>query len=295
VTRQPGPDALGGNASDERSSGGETWPSQTERRRTCSAYSRGSSGIHPLSETLDRPQDLLDHHAPTRTTAVSSLISIGASAPWAAHSDHWVDRSGVMTASKKMMPALVALKPARTASAQCSPARWVRIPAATPPSKPSRRMRVERMLSSPALEEENGFNVCPSKSRLRTGLQLDPIRMGQHNGSDQWGKHSFPRGFRRSLLSIMLRGTQGTLGRTAVPSPGELIISRCSSSSLTRRYMPWIATMLMVRSASSTIVATKTAMLRASVGSRIQINHFFDLARPSTFLWCSSSHREIRA
>jgi hypothetical protein len=35
--------------------------------------------------------------------------------------------------------------------------------------------------------------------------------------------------------------------------------------------------------------------LARHVRSRIQINHFFDLARPSTFLWCSSSHREIRA
>jgi hypothetical protein len=40
---------------------------------------------------------------------------------------------------------------------------------------------------------------------------------------------------------------------------------------------------------------TKLDTLRQEVGSRIQINHFFDLARPSTFLWCSSSHREIRA
>jgi hypothetical protein len=159
-----------------------------------------------------------------------------------------------MTASKKMMTTLVALKPVRTASAQCSSARWVRIPAATPPSNPSRRMRVERTLSSPALEEY-GFNTCPSKPRLRADLQLDPIRMGQHDGSDQWGKHSFPWGFRRSLLSIMLRGTQGILDRTAVPSPGGLIISRCSPSSLTRRYMPWIAVMLLVRSASSAIVA----------------------------------------
>jgi hypothetical protein len=51
------------------------------RRRLAPWYSSRNQSSNPLPQAIHRPRDLSDHHVPTRTTALSSLTSIGASVP----------------------------------------------------------------------------------------------------------------------------------------------------------------------------------------------------------------------